>query len=409
MDDYIKQLPPMLTGNALTEAMSYYPPYDSAIIQASSGERLVALNDLYRIIYPFPMGSEIYSKLYLALARSLGKKGTVEAVHQRYLNRGIHPEYGGVIGGADSFSIIGQSGIGKSTAIGQAISVISDGKLLEVANGTNGIQRIIPFLSVQCPWDASVKGLLISILSAIDVQFGTTLGKEALRARTTTDELIGLVANALLGCVGVLVVDEIQNVLHSRIGSGLIRALTQLINSAGIGIALVGTPECIPAFESDFKLARRTLGLQYGRMQLDADFERFVRTLWDYRYVKEETPLTDGMIEWLYSHCGGITAVLVSILHDAQEMAILEGSERVTIEVLTRAYRARMSLLHAYKVEPPISRRTPSHTAVPQELGDCADAPDTGVLAAAVRNAKKNGTDPVEAILTAVPVEVIPI
>ena len=41
--------------------------------------RLIELSELYRIYIPFPMTTEIYSKLYLALLRSLQKKMTKTA------------------------------------------------------------------------------------------------------------------------------------------------------------------------------------------------------------------------------------------------------------------------------------------------------------------------------------------
>ena len=59
--------------------------------------------------------------------------------------------------------------------------------------------------------------------------------------------------------------------------------------------------------------------------------------------------LTDGIIQWLYEHsgCGNVAAV-VSILQAAQEIAILDGTETVTIETLNKAYSQRLGLLHSH-------------------------------------------------------------
>ena len=46
----------------------------------------MALSDLYQIYIPSQMSLEIYSKLYLALLRSMQKKGTQMAIKQRYEN-----------------------------------------------------------------------------------------------------------------------------------------------------------------------------------------------------------------------------------------------------------------------------------------------------------------------------------
>ena len=79
--------------------------------------------------------------------------------------------------------------------------------------------------------------------------------------------LIGAVSSIALNNIGMLVVDEIQNVVNSKNGKSLIGALTQLINNSGISICMVGTPESTVFFESAMQLARRSVGLQYTTMK----------------------------------------------------------------------------------------------------------------------------------------------
>ena len=69
-------MPPMKSGNELLSALEVLPEYDDAICDADAPVRLMALSDLYRVCVPSQMSLEIYSKLYLALLRSLQKKGT---------------------------------------------------------------------------------------------------------------------------------------------------------------------------------------------------------------------------------------------------------------------------------------------------------------------------------------------
>lgn len=49
-------------------------------------------------------------------------------------------------------------------------------------------------------------------------------------------------------------------------------------------------------------------------------------------------------------------SVVVSLIHDAQEIAILNGTEELNIEMLNEAYEKRLSMLHGY-IEPTIKRR----------------------------------------------------
>lgn len=346
MNTILKSIPPMITGGELRQALAVTPEYDLNIRFASAAERLIALNNIYEIYYPFEMSTQIYSKLYLALIRSLQKKTIKFAVQQRSQNyRASNGQpYSGIVGGSDSFTIIGRSGIGKSTAISRAISLVGGHKIIETESPHC---KIIPVLVVQCPWDSSIKGLFLSILRTIDETLETRYYQDAIRTHATTDLLIGTVSNACLNHIGLLVVDEVQNVVNSKNGRNLIGSLTQLINNCGISIAMVGTPESAPFFEQDYKLARRSLGLSINEIPFDSDFAGFVATLYRYRYVSGEMLLTDGIIQWLYEY-GGITSNVATLIHDAEEIAILDGSEKVTLETLNAAYKQRLGLLHTH-------------------------------------------------------------
>ena len=279
--NFIENMPEMKSGQELISSLTVLPEYDDSIRNENQAIRLMQLSDLYRMYIPSSMSLEIYSKLYLALLRSLQKKGTQAAVRQKYENykRIQNQDYRGIIGGSDSFTIIGTSGIGKSSAISRAIELITENKMIEIEEPYT---KIIPCVIVQCPFDSSVKSLLLEILRKVDEALETHYYQNALRARATTDMLIGSVSQVALNHIGMLIVDEIQNVVNSKNGKSLIGSLTQLINNSGISICMVGTPECTPFFEQALQLARRSVGLQYQNMPYDAYFESFCKILFDY-------------------------------------------------------------------------------------------------------------------------------
>ena len=352
--NFINNMPEMKSGQELISALTVLPEYDDSIRNENQAIRLMQLSDLYRMYIPSSMSLEIYSKLYLALLRSLQKKGTQAAVRQKYENykRIQNQDYRGIIGGSDSFTIIGTSGIGKSSAISRAIELITENKMIEIEEPYT---KIIPCVIVQCPFDSSVKGLLLEILRKVDEALETHYYQNALRARATTDMLIGSVSQVALNHIGMLIVDEIQNVVNSKNGKSLIGSLTQLINNSGISICMVGTPECTPFFEQALQLARRSVGLQYQNMPYDAYFESFCKILFDYQYTKERTEPNPAIYEWLYEHSAGILSIVVSLIHDAQEIAILSGKERLDMDTLNEAYSQRLSFLHGY-IQPCITK-----------------------------------------------------
>lgn len=345
----IEQMRKLLTGNELRHELTYLPPFNGNAF--APDDRLLCLNDLYDIYIPSEMSEQIYYKLYMGMRRSIEKKVSKEAVIQRNLN--FRHVNNGVIGGSDSFSIIGTSGIGKSSAIGAALRVMESDRMLI---NTSPYMQVIPAIFVQCPFDCSVKSLLLSILSEIESCLGNPSIKVS--SKLSTDTLIYLVSQACLNHVGILIVDEIQNVAGRKTGKLLIGSLMQLINSSGVSIAMVGTPEVLPFFEQQVQLARRSLGLTYEPCSYNSYFRKFCKLLYEYQYVSEKTEFDSSVSEWLYSHSGGIISVVVSLIHDAQEIAIISGYEKLDFTSLNKAYEKRMSMLHTY-LEPKIKKPIP--------------------------------------------------
>lgn len=359
MMNLTSKLPEMKSGNELISALSIIPEYDESICTQNQAVRLMALSDLYQIYVPSQMSIEIYNKLYLALLRSMQKKGSQMAIKQRYENYKAMQQqsYSGILGGSDSFTIIGTSGIGKSSAISRAISLITENRIIEI---DKPYTQIIPCLIVQCPFDSSVKGLLLEILRKVDEELGTDHYNHAIKSRAaTTDMLIGSVSSIALNHIGMLVVDEIQNVVNSKNGKSLIGALTQLINNSGISICMVGTPESTVFFESAMQLARRSVGLQYTTMNYDEYFQSFCKVIFKYQFLKNHTEITAAITEWLYEHSAGVVSVVISLMHDAQEIAILTGKEVLNLDTLNEAYQQRLSLLHGY-IQPSVIQNNPT-------------------------------------------------
>lgn len=388
-------LPKMLAGEDLLSALEYIPPYNESIRTEVDAMRLIKLNELYNIYLPSTMSVEIYSKLYLAMLRSVQKKETKLAIQQRNENfRAIQQRNGnGIIGGSDSFTVIGASGIGKSSAIDRAISLITANRVIEAQNPHI---KIIPCICVQCPHDSSVKGLLLEILRIVDEWLGSKYYEYAIRARATTDMLIGNVSQVSLNHVGLLVIDEIQNVCNSRNGNNLVAVLTQLINNSGISICMVGTPGSTSFFEKEMQLARRSVGLFYNNLSYDRYFVWFCETVFRYQYVKQQSEITDAAIEWLYQHSGGIVSVVISLVHDAQEVAILNGKEILNLETLNEAYRGRLAMLHDY-IKPSIitNRQTsrPNKDKLPSMSCEISVADDTESIIDLAKAAKTEGLE----------------
>lgn len=347
MENLIVQMPKMLMGKELEEAMLSLPPYAPQICNADASTRIMALNDITEIYIPSQMSYEIYSKIYLSMLHSLKKKQTIDAVRQGNQNyrrlQGL--SYNSVLGGSDSFSIIGPSGIGKSTALAKSIA-LSGGE--QIITTHNPYAQIIPCINVQCPHDCSVKGLLLEILSQVDMAIGTNYEQLAVKNRASIDNLIGTVSQVALNNILLIVIDECQNICRNRNGVNLIASMTQLINSSGVAICMVGLPETDYFFTQEMQLARRSVGLSYSALPCDEYFALLCETLFTYQYVARHCRLTPEMIELLYECTGGIVAILVSLIMEAQQIAILTGKEELNKETILMAYKERLKNVQGF-------------------------------------------------------------
>ena len=94
------------------------------------------------------------------------------------------------IGGGNSFSVVGVSGLGKSTALQRVLSLFPRIIHHERYNGQMLCCQQIPYLVVQTPHDGSVKAMILDIYLQLDTLLGTSYQHYALAHKLT------------LGCTG---------------------------------------------------------------------------------------------------------------------------------------------------------------------------------------------------------------
>ena len=111
---------------------------------------------------------------------------------------------------------------------------------------------------------------------------------------------------------------------------------------------MVGTPESTVFFKKELQLARRSVGLYYSPLQFDEYFSDFCRTAFLYQYTRKKAEINAGILEWLYEHSGGLVSLVISLIHDAQEIAILNGTETLNLNTLNEAYNKRTVMLHGF-------------------------------------------------------------
>ena len=136
---------------------------------------------------------------------------------------------------------------------------------------------------------------------------------------------------------------------------------------------MVGVPACLRFFETEMYLARRTVGLQYEALPYDTEFAQVCQSLLSYSYtakVDDETS-QESIIRWLYEHSGGVLGIVTALIHDAQEIAILGGDEKLNISVLNQAFRQRSAMLRNFIAPTGKKSNTTKRKASPGTVTEC--------------------------------------
>jgi hypothetical protein len=343
----IEALPPIWTADAAVRLLGHYPEYDEQHRALPPELRFHLIQNSVRFFEPLPIHLNLeqrFSRILRAgyLARNPIQREFWRNVHQNVQSlRQDEMAKDQARSTAVGFTMVGISGVGKSTAVEAILSLYP-----QVIYHSNYRDRLfnwvqITWLKLDCPFDGSTKGLCLNFFQAIDSLLDTHYYRSyARRGRSTTDEMIPYMARVgSIHSLGVLVIDEIQNLSEARSGGArrMLNFFVQLVNTTGMPVVLVGTYKALSSLTGEFRQARRGSGqgdLVWDRMSEDDVWQLFVESLWRYQYVRNPTALTPELSHALYDVSQGITDFAVKAYLLAQIRAIASGKESVTGNVI---------------------------------------------------------------------------
>jgi hypothetical protein len=258
---------------------------------------------------------------------------------------------------ASGFSILGMSGVGKSTGVKSVLSLYPQVVLHNHFMDRNFTAVQIVWLRLECPKDGSLTALCVEFFEVVDDLLGTNYTQNyAKKGRNIHELTLFMAVVAAEHHLGVLVIDEIQDLSVAKSGGAaqVLNFFVKLVNTIGLPVILIGTYKAIPILSSEFRLARRGSGqgdIVWDRMSYaelsnkkkkadsDEDWPTFMEQLWDLQYVKKKCSLTNELSEALYEVSYGITDLAIRIYMAAQVRAIETRHEVITADLIRSAYR----------------------------------------------------------------------
>ncbi len=241
---------------------------------------------------------------------------------------------------AECFSIIGVSGMGKSTAVEKLLLMYPQVIIHRKYKGKPLTRTQITWLKIDCPFDGSIKTLCKMFFKALDDILLTTnyYRTYAGYRNSAATMMIHMAHLASLHSIGVLVIDEMQHLINPKnTASELLNFLVTLTNTIGISIIQIGTPKLKDVLTKGLRELRRAEEsgcIFWDRMKEDEEWDFFIENLWEEQILKKYIPINDELKSTMYYETQGITAITINLFTLIQAQAIFNNTEKITVELI---------------------------------------------------------------------------
>lgn len=251
---------------------------------------------------------------------------------------------------AECSSIIGISGMGKSTAIENLLLMYPQVIIHHKYKEKPLTRTQITWLKIDCPFDGSLKTLCKMFFKALDeVLLTTDYDKRYGNKKNSTATMMIYMAHlSCLHSIGVLVIDEMQHLINPKNSPDeTLNFLVTLVNTIGVSLIQIGTPKITKVLEMGLREVRRAEeagSIIWDRMRKDEEWNFFIENLWECQWLRNFTPLDEELNNAMYEETQGITAVAISLFILVQAEAIFSEKEKITTRLIHNVARNDLKL-----------------------------------------------------------------
>lgn len=351
----IEALPPKKNWEELMLAFSNYPVLDEHIREHPDPlVREEYTSRLKELRQPLPIYYECFRAIERVLKNGYSSKNPFSPTTAQYLHYllaekpQIAPHTGYFEPKGEGLTLIGESGVGKTSMLEQVLNYFPSVIEHDIYNGRNtAFKEQVVWIKVDCPNNSSVRDLCEEILASLDL----TIGREKTQVVSTIGGLVRQIEQCIKSSfLGILVIDEMQRLVFKRTGgeNNLLNFLHSLVNKLGVPILFCANPPFNNTLTRTLKAARRAESGGYFKMELlerdSSSWQAFIGELWEVQWTNIYNPLTKELNDKLYELSVGNLDMAHRIYRDAQRLVIGSGDERITVPNLESAYTSACGL-----------------------------------------------------------------
>jgi hypothetical protein len=230
-----------------------------------------------------------------------------------------------------SGALLGLPWCGKSVTIRRVMDMFEN-YYPRIDHEEYGVSPQVLTLFIDCPVDSTLKAFCHEFMEALEeahtgAQIKAVFGHAEAYSPGLADTVVQLAKNY---AIGLLVVDNIQNLGGSGESQKILQLLMRLSSNAGVPVLAVGTNAAAATICGSFKAGLWSSGdasAVWPKLSSDREWDDFIEALWPYQWTCTETPLSEELSNILYLESQGVIGLAVLMYQRIQSLLIQKSRQ----------------------------------------------------------------------------------
>ena len=223
----IEALPDIWSSGEVINLLSQKAAYNNGERELDAQYRLHCIHRLFRYFQPLEQHIDIEQRISRSIRQGYLERNPILPAfaagmadgYAAMKDRSSYQMLQGSRTAASGFTIIGVSGVGKSTAVEKILALYPQRIIHTVYRGKMLAMTQLAWLKLDCPHDGSLKQLCYQFFHAVDVAAGTDYFAQYTKGRYSLEMLLIIMTQLVRQFqIGILVIDEIQHLSEAKGG-----------------------------------------------------------------------------------------------------------------------------------------------------------------------------------------------